>query len=97
MKKLITLILVLTGMVCTAGATEYTVIFKPNSNWTQAGAWFALYMQAKGDSYSMVKFVETSSGSGYYKATYSSTYDNKIQIVRKDPVYSRDCRLILFV
>lgn len=43
MKKLITLLLVLTGMVSTASATR--IYFKPNSNWNQADAWFAVCQQ----------------------------------------------------
>ena len=85
MKKLITLLLVLTGCVGTMSATEYTVYFKPSSNWASASAWFALYMEPNSGSSSQVKFTETSSGSGLYKATYNSTYDKKIQIIRKDP------------
>ena len=44
MKKFITLLLVLTGMVCTASATK--IYFKPNSNWIgQSGSWYAICQQ----------------------------------------------------
>ena len=75
MKKLITLILVLTGMVCTAGATDYTVYFKPNSQWESASAKFALYMYDKssGTVDAWADFSETTL-SGVFKATYSTDY-----------------------
>jgi len=89
MKKFITLLLVLTGMVCTASADEHTVYFKPNSGWSEEGARFALYMFNDNNSTKgWVDFVD-SDYSGIYKATYNTDFyaesNAGIIICRMDP------------
>ncbi len=85
MKKLFTLLLVLTGMVSTVSATNYTVYFKPSTNWTQANAKFALYMFNNTNStHKTVDFASTSI-SGVYSATYESDYKDGVIILRVDP------------
>ena len=64
-------------------ATEYTVIFKPGSNWTVENAAFALRMWNSTNSYT-VNFKETNI-SGVYNATYNSDYDSGIMLLRVDP------------
>lgn len=90
MKKLLLLLLLVAGGVSTVSATEYTVIVKPNSNWASNQAWFALYMENSSGTGTKVAMTETSTGSGYYKGTYNSTYDKKIQIVRMGPSMTTD-------
>ena len=82
MKKLITLLLVLTGCVGTVSATEYTVYFKPGSAWGAGGARFALYMYTENSSSAWAGFAPVDGYSGYYKATYNSDYTSGIIIVR---------------
>ena len=84
MKKLITLLLVLTGMVCTANATEYTVYFKPGSTWTKAGAYYQLNMKKKtGDSQWKAVTMSQVGTTGIYSATYESEYDDYFQFLGK--------------
>ena len=85
MKKLITLLLVLTGCVMLASAAEYTVYFKPGSNWTAGNAKFALYMWKDGVGSYTKHFAETSAGSGIYSVSYDSNYDTGILFLRVDP------------
>lgn len=83
MKKLLLLALVMLGGVVNVSATEYTVYFKPSSNWIGSGVWYALYMYDKseptGSAWS--KFTEVGS-TGIYSATYNSDYNNKMIIVK---------------
>ncbi len=91
MKKLITLILVLCAGVMNVSATTYTVYFKPDSNWKDASARFALYMFTKSGG---VTTAETwvdfyyDSDNTVYKATYNTTYSTGMVICRMNPAYS---------
>ncbi len=88
MKKLILLLLVVLGGVTQGQAKEYTVYFKPSSNWTDANAKFKLNMKkAEGDVWKAVEFSETSI-SGIYSAKYDTEYDALIQILRFNSDYS---------
>ena len=74
MKKLITLLLVLTGFVCTANAENIiTIFFQPNADWASNGATFKLYGYVKAEDTvagSVQNFVKYSdSGNKIYKAT----------------------------
>ena len=72
MKKFITLLLVLTGMVCTASADTYTVYFKPNSSWSSAGGeTFKIRLWGDGD----VKNVNLANSNGIYSAEFPSDYN----------------------
>jgi len=79
MKKLITLLLVLAGIVSTASATEVTVYFHPNTNyWNKDNAIFKIAVSANNtteygscEQLSMTQIGET----GIYYATFdNSTY-----------------------
>jgi len=88
MKKLILLLLVVLGGVMQGQAKEYTVYFKPSSNWTDANAKFKLNMKkAEGDVWKAVEFSETSIP-GIYSAQYDTEYDALIQILRFNSDYS---------
>lgn len=70
-------------------AEEYTVYFKPSSNWADANAKFKLNMKkAEGDVWKAVEFSETSI-SGIYSAQYDTEYDALIQILRFNSDYSQ--------
>ncbi len=82
MKKLITLLLVLTGMVLTASPTGKTIKFKPNSNWTQASAKFAIWQSGHAsESDAWTTFSATADANGYYTATLQEGY-TKMNFVR---------------
>jgi len=88
MKKLITLLLVLTGAVCTASADEITVYFEPGSNWSESNAKFVMHLQkyGDGDSERWIHFSETETGSGIYSATYEyKSTDDRCWIFRQGP------------
>ena len=88
MKKLITLLLVLTGMVSIASAdvpNDYKVYFKPGGGWPSDGAHFALYMERENDGGSHWEtFTAVANYDGYYEATYYTWYNKKMIIVRYD-------------
>ena len=84
MKKLITLLLVLTGMLSTASATEYSVFFKPSDNWKGEGVWYALYMYDLGSKTNWARFEEVGT-TGIYKATYDTQYDRAIIFCKMNP------------
>ena len=77
MKKLITLLLVLTGMVQMASAAEHSVFFKPSDNWKGEGVWYALYMFDWTTKNNWARFEEVGT-TGIYKATFDTTYDKGI-------------------
>ncbi len=84
MKKLITLLLVLTGMVLTANATEYTVYFKPGNTWSSNCSYYQLNMKKKtGDSQYKAVTMSQVGTTGIYSATYESDYDDYIQFLGK--------------
>lgn len=84
MKKLITLLLVLTGMVCTASATD--IYLKPGNNWSSGSAIFKLYVFDSSNN-KWFDFDPLDGYDGYYKATIdedAASYTNMI-IVRLNP------------
>ena len=86
MKKLITLLLVLTGMVSTVSAAEYTIYFTPGDDWNQGNERFAFNTLKKNETSTQiwVDFVkESSTGNGIYKATYdTSKHEGRLIICR---------------
>ena len=83
MKKLITLLLVLTGAVCTASATK--IFFKPNSNWASSNAWFAVIQQQE-DGNTDISWHKLSAIGDYHYADITIA-DNcgVIKIIRLNP------------
>lgn len=68
-----------------AASNEKTIFLKPNSNWTQASAWFAAYVwNNSGDKW--YKMTDTD-GDGIYSCTIPSNYTSLI-FVRMNPSYS---------
>lgn len=59
----------------TTESTDRTIYLKPNSNWTQSGARFAVYVW---DDSTTVWYSMESVGNGYYKAKIPKTYSNII-------------------
>ena len=70
MKKIFVLF---AALVCGMGLNAKTLYLQPNSNWTTAGARFAIY--AFDDSRSMNQWYDmTAVSGGYYSATVDDTY-----------------------
>ncbi len=82
MKKFITLLLVLTGMVSTASAV--TVYFKPDSHWSEASAKFRLNMKKTDSDWTQAVMVQIGT-TGIYYADITSGYNNGFQIQRVNP------------
>lgn len=80
MKKLLTILLVLTGMVCTASADTYKVYFRPNSTWAADSPNFGLYMfnSNTDNSFQLFEAVGTT---GAYSASFDTSY-SKVIVVR---------------
>jgi len=81
MKKLITLLILFVGMVSTASASK-TIYLKPNSNWKEASARFALY--AFGDGEEWYDMNAVAGVDGYYSATIDDKYPSII-LCRMNP------------
>ena len=65
-----------------AAETTKTIYLKPNSNWTQSNAWFAVYTWDGGDQW--FTMTKSSTYSGYYECKVPSNIVNVI-FVRMNP------------
>jgi hypothetical protein len=64
--------------------TDNTVYFKPDDNWKQYNAWFAIYLDnGKNTSSEWKKFTAVEGHDGYYKAAVSAKYTKFILVRMK--------------
>lgn len=85
MKKLITLLLVLTGMVSTASATQTVYLRTGSDGWGANWARFALYMfTTEGSANEWVDFT-TSGKTGVLKADFDESKYNKMVLCQMNP------------
>ena len=71
------LVLMLLALGWTQGLQAKTVYIKPNSNWLQDGARFALYMYGTGDA-EWADFAVVDADNNIYKATFNDSQTNMI-------------------
>ena len=73
------------GMIFVAQETtqKLPIYFKPNSNWTQAGAWFSAYFFGSSGS-AWAKLTDTD-GDGYYECRIPDGNWTNVIFVRQDP------------
>ena len=89
MKKFITLLLVLTGMVSTVSATNnVTIYFQPNSGWADANARFIVALYSSDETFQGWGSFTYDSSHSCYSVGIDTDATPKFQFVRKDPTTS---------
>ena len=84
MKKIRLLFLTLVALLGITSAAAKTVYLKPNSNWLQDNARFALYMFGGGEGNEWADFTLVDAANNIYQATFNDSRTNMI-FVRLNP------------